>query len=239
VLAFSLGILVGWILWGLRPEEPDRGQVQATDVTYAELSDLVEQTNGVPQPRAVAAPRPAAVGPSSSAALEDFADAPRPMDDLIADLVASPEQHATEPDHPVASPPRSPEPVTRPQPLAATEPDGVAEPTPEPEPVAETEPTPEAAPEPALAVRDDLRRIEGIGPKLAAALGAGGIATYAQLAEADAEKLSGILRAQGMRFAPNLDTWIAQAHLLADGDEQGFAALQEELVAGRRARARR
>jgi predicted flap endonuclease-1-like 5' DNA nuclease len=80
---------------------------------------------------------------------------------------------------------------------------------------------------------DDLVRIEGIGPKIAAALVAAGIRTYRSLAEADDETLTTAINNAGIRFAPSLVTWAEQAQLLADGDEAAFLALTDRLIAGR------
>ena len=80
---------------------------------------------------------------------------------------------------------------------------------------------------------DDLRRIEGIGPKIAAALAAAELGTYAAVAEASEGDLKAALREAGLRFAPSLPTWARQARLLAEGDEEGFVALTDRLVAGR------
>jgi predicted flap endonuclease-1-like 5' DNA nuclease len=82
-------------------------------------------------------------------------------------------------------------------------------------------------------MHDDLERIEGIGPQLAAALHQAGIHTYAQLAVADEDTLRTAIEVRGLRFAPSLATWARQAQLLADGDEHGFADLTRRLVAGR------
>lgn len=95
---------------------------------------------------------------------------------------------------------------------------------------AATTPTPL---EPARTGHDDLERIEGIGPKMAAALHAAGIHTFGQLAEADDEARRAAIEAAGLTFAPSLVTWGRQARLLADGDEAGFLELTERLVAGR------
>jgi predicted flap endonuclease-1-like 5' DNA nuclease len=80
---------------------------------------------------------------------------------------------------------------------------------------------------------EDLKRIEGIGPKMAAALAASDIRTFEQLAAADVPTIRAAISAAGMRFAPSLTTWSRQARLLADGDEAGFAALTSRLRAGR------
>ena len=105
--------------------------------------------------------------------------------------------------------------------------------TPAPEP--ETQPEVEAEPVPAAAVApdDDLERIEGIGPKMSAALRAAGIRTYAALAGSDEATLRAAIERAGMSFAPSIVTWARQARLLADGDEEGFADLARRLVAGR------
>lgn len=104
------------------------------------------------------------------------------------------------------------------------------------EAVAATAPAASPAPEPAPArpnAADDLRRVEGIGPKIAAALTAAGLGTYAAVADASDGDLRAALKDAGLRFAPSLSTWARQARLLADGDEAGFAALTDSLVAGR------
>jgi predicted flap endonuclease-1-like 5' DNA nuclease len=80
---------------------------------------------------------------------------------------------------------------------------------------------------------DDLERIEGIGPRIAGALRSAGIHTFAKLADSDVATLQAALEASGLRFAPSLPTWARQSRLLADGDETGFTALTEQLVAGR------
>jgi predicted flap endonuclease-1-like 5' DNA nuclease len=104
------------------------------------------------------------------------------------------------------------------------------------EPVAAAEPAEPAQPAGAAAdetVDDDLERVEGIGPRMAAALRAAGIRTFGQLAGADTTRLRAAISAAGLSFAPSLPTWPQQARLLADGDEAGFAALTKRLVAGR------
>jgi predicted flap endonuclease-1-like 5' DNA nuclease len=92
------------------------------------------------------------------------------------------------------------------------------EPLPAAETVSSTETVPaQRTPEaPQTAAADDLTRIEGIGPKMAAALKAAGITSYAQLAETDEAGLRAAIAAAGMRFSPSLVTWPQQAKLLAD-----------------------
>lgn len=80
---------------------------------------------------------------------------------------------------------------------------------------------------------DDLVKIEGIGPKVAEALNAAGIATFAALAESDVEVIQKIMADAGlMMMSP--EGWIDQAKLAAEGDWNGFEKLQAELVGGRK-----
>ncbi len=104
-------------------------------------------------------------------------------------------------------------------------------------PMPEPEPEPEPAPEPAApAEPDDLRRIEGIGPKTATGLNELGIITFAQLAQADPEKLETDLKAAGVRIISGATaTWPEQAALAAKGDWDGLEKLQASLKGGRRA----
>lgn len=78
---------------------------------------------------------------------------------------------------------------------------------------------------------EDLTRIEGIGPKTAAALKTGGITTYAQLASLDPDATKEILRAAGVRVAVSV-SWSRQAALAAVGDWDGLAEYQGSLSAG-------
>merc|ERR1712137_1148358 len=70
----------------------------------------------------------------------------------------------------------------------------------------------------AKAKSDDLTKIEGIGPKAAEALVANGMKTYAELADADAEKVKEILSEASSTLA-HLDptSWPKQAKMAADG----------------------
>ena len=96
---------------------------------------------------------------------------------------------------------------------------------PEPEATLETE---EAA-EP-----DDLKRIEGIGPKISSVLQAAGIATFAQLAATDIDRLKQVLMEAGLAALTNPTTWPEQARLAAAGDWDALEVLQGDLQGGRR-----
>lgn len=80
-------------------------------------------------------------------------------------------------------------------------------------------------PMPAPGTGDDLTRIKGLGPKLAALLGQFGITTFAQIAAWSPEEVERI-DAQLGRFSGRItrDQWIEQAKLLATGDETAFTA---------------
>jgi predicted flap endonuclease-1-like 5' DNA nuclease/glycosidase len=81
--------------------------------------------------------------------------------------------------------------------------------------------------------KDDLTRIEGIGPKIAAALETAGINTFLELSKTTSETLRAAIHTASIRLAPSLETWAQQAALLAKGDETGFQGLTDTLVAGR------
>ena len=90
----------------------------------------------------------------------------------------------------------------------------------------EVPPAPVAGPTPtATGTRDDLTRIKGLGPKLAALLGEFGITSFAQIAAWTPEEIERIDAKLG-RFSGRItrDQWVEQARLLAAGDENGFTA---------------
>jgi predicted flap endonuclease-1-like 5' DNA nuclease len=114
----------------------------------------------------------------------------------------------------------------------ASEPEAAVAPSPEPAAQVPA-PVPTTPAELRADVPDDLTRIEGVGPKIGAALVAAGLTTFASVAEATEYELRSALTAARLRFAPSLPTWGKQARLLADGDEDGFVALTARLVGGR------
>jgi large subunit ribosomal protein L21 len=81
---------------------------------------------------------------------------------------------------------------------------------------------------------DDLKIIEGIGPKAAEVLVAAGIDTFAKLAKAKVEKINEILdgaEAKVQHLDPT--TWAQQAQLAADGKMDELKKLQDELNGGK------
>ncbi len=104
-------------------------------------------------------------------------------------------------------------------------------------PPAEEVPSSSAAPTPteADAPPDDLKVIEGIGPKIEQVLHDAGIRTYAQLAATGVDRLREVLAAAGSRFRlADPSTWPEQARLAADGRWEELQALQARLKGGRR-----
>jgi len=83
---------------------------------------------------------------------------------------------------------------------------------------------------------DDLKRVEGIGPRYSSVLQSAGIMTYVQLAAASPDDLDQILAAEDPRLARLADptSWPEQAALAAAGDWEALDALQERLKGGRR-----
>jgi hypothetical protein len=81
---------------------------------------------------------------------------------------------------------------------------------------------------------DDLKKIEGIGPKVASLLNDAGITTYQGMVDAGAEKLESILDEASLQMI-DADTWPEQSKLAAAGDWDGLTALQDDLKGGKRA----
>jgi predicted flap endonuclease-1-like 5' DNA nuclease len=102
----------------------------------------------------------------------------------------------------------------------------------EPEPAFEAEEPAEKA-EAEAEKQDDLKRVEGIGPKIESVLQAAGILSYAQLADTAPAQLEEILADARIRIA-DPTTWPEQAALAAAGDWQGLELLQSQLKGGRR-----
>ena len=89
---------------------------------------------------------------------------------------------------------------------------------------------PKAAAKKSTGKADDLKKIEGIGPKIAETLVEAGIATYADLAKAKPAKISEII--EGVRGNHVPDTWPKQAQLAADGKWDELKELQDKLDGG-------
>lgn len=93
-----------------------------------------------------------------------------------------------------------------------------------------------AAQAPLPGAADDLKLIEGIGPKIASVLREAGIDTFARLAATDVDRLEAILQEADPRLMRLADpgTWPEQAGLAAVGEWDALTELQGRLKGGRR-----
>jgi len=86
---------------------------------------------------------------------------------------------------------------------------------------------------PEIVTVDDLTKVEGIGPKIAAVLNKNGITTFAGLAALQPDAITEMLKASGGRFGmAKPATWPQQAALAAAGKWDEFEQLTKELVGG-------
>lgn len=119
-------------------------------------------------------------------------------------------------------------------PIAKPKPKPVKEPKPTISKEAAPKETPMKAAAPAPEAKDDLKKIEGIGPKIAEHLNNAGILTFGQLAAASVDQLNEILANAGKRYAVhNPSTWPQQSELAAKGDWDALKVLQDELDGGK------
>jgi nucleotidyltransferase/DNA polymerase involved in DNA repair len=79
---------------------------------------------------------------------------------------------------------------------------------------------------------ENLKVIEGIGPKIEKALKADGITSYAQIAAASESELRASIAKSGIKFAPSVKTWAHQAQYLVDGNDDGLNEYQDYLIGG-------
>jgi NADH-quinone oxidoreductase subunit I len=82
---------------------------------------------------------------------------------------------------------------------------------------------------------DDLKRIEGIGPKISSILQAAGIKTFAQLADTGVDRIKQILESADPKLLRLADptSWPQQARLAASGEPDALKQYQEKLKGGR------
>jgi predicted flap endonuclease-1-like 5' DNA nuclease len=80
---------------------------------------------------------------------------------------------------------------------------------------------------------DDLKIIEGVGPKIATVLADAGITTFAQLASTNPEQLDKIVRVDAGIKVANPSSWPEQAAFAASGDWDGLEKMQKQLITGR------
>lgn len=257
LVAFAIGLLVGWLIWGRRSDR-NKTVVEESAGVAKPAADTADDTAvddaAVVAAAAVPAPRADSESSVSSEAEADTEVTAIPVpraDSEDADVSESDVE--TEPVAAAAEPELEPEPEleveTEPEADVEAEPEAEVEAEPEAS-VGETdqEPTVEAAEavagaaviaeaesvtrEAAKQEPQDLKRIEGIGPKIDAALKAQGYPTYASVAAATEDELRAAIKAEGVRFAPSASSWARQAQFLAEGDEDGLKEFQDYLVGG-------
>lgn len=110
--------------------------------------------------------------------------------------------------------------------------DQTAEPQAAPAAIAVETPTRFAEPAVTPTTADDLKIVEGIGPKVQSVLNGIGIFTFKQLAESDLTAVRKALEAAGYRYM-DPRSWSDQAALAADGRWDELKLMQENLKAGR------
>ncbi len=93
------------------------------------------------------------------------------------------------------------------------------------------EAAPKAEAKKAAPKADDLKKVEGIGPKIASTLVEAGITTFAELANTEASKIAEIIA--DVRGNHVTDTWPAQAKLAAEGKWDELKKWQDELDGGK------
>jgi predicted flap endonuclease-1-like 5' DNA nuclease len=211
-------ILLAW--WALR--RPPRGAGEAPAARPAPHAEPESR----PEPR----PAQPHVSKAAPVAEEPVASAPAPEAAEIQTVLPAAEPVA-------AAPVVETVPVVESAPIVEAAPEPVAMEAPAVETPAVETPAVEApaVEPPAPAEPDDLRKIEGIGPKVEKALHSLGITTFAQLAVADPADLETRVKAQGVRILPGAPgTWPEQAALAARGDWEGFEKLTASLKGGRK-----
>jgi predicted flap endonuclease-1-like 5' DNA nuclease len=81
--------------------------------------------------------------------------------------------------------------------------------------------------------KDDLKVVEGIGPKIESLFNEAGINTFGELANASADRLKEILVAAGSRYQMHdPTTWPAQSKLAEEGKWEELKKWQDELNKG-------
>lgn len=84
-----------------------------------------------------------------------------------------------------------------------------------------------------VSLRDDLKKIWGIGPKVEQVMNDNGIYLFSQMASVPPDRITEILRRAGSRFSMSTgklhDTWPELARLADKGDWAAFQALQDTL----------
>lgn len=230
ILAFLVGVLVGWFIWGRLRGELDslRGDMDRTrserDRLRADSDRLTGELEACGRTRADLERRlrEAPATPAKAGTTKASGQAPAALMSTPAAAKSAPAKSA--PAKPAAAKPAAAKKpaakTTAPAAKAAAAPKAA-------EPKASAAPK-KAAPAaknaaPAAGTADNLRRLIGIGPANEKLLKGLGVSTYAQIAAwtaADVKRIEDVMNFDG-RIAR--ERWIEQAKLLAAGDETEFA----------------
>ena len=82
--------------------------------------------------------------------------------------------------------------------------------------------------------KDDLKKVEGIGPKIEGLLNAAGVTTWRALATTEVDFIQDVLDKAGPRYRMhNPKTWPIQSQLIEDGKWDELKEYQDFLTAGR------
>lgn len=251
LLAFIVGVLVGWFIWGrLRGEldslrgdldrtrsERDRlradsdrltGELDACGKTRADLERRLREAQAAPA--ASTAPT-AGTGPAKAASQAPAAVMSSPAPAKTAPAKPAPAKPA--PAKPAPAKPAPAKPAAKPAaakaaPAAAAS-KASAPKAAAPKPAA-AKPAPaakKAAPAPAKAATtskpDNLRRLIGIGPVNEKLLKGQGVTTFAQIAAWTPAEIERIEHALQFGGRVEREHWVEQAKLLAAGNEAEFA----------------
>lgn len=150
--------------------------------------------------------------------------------------VEAPKAEEAKAEAPVKEEPKTETPMAKSAPIAEEK-----APAKEEAPKAEAKPKPKAAkgekitlPSGKKIKQDDLKVVEGIGPKIEGLLNDAGIDTWQGLADAPTEKVQGILDEAGPRYRMHDPaTWAKQAKLAAEAKWEELEDLQDHLKGGK------
>ncbi|RWD67113.1 MAG: proton-conducting membrane transporter [Mesorhizobium sp.] len=211
LLAFVVGVLAGWFLWGRLRGELDslRGDL---DRTRSERNKARSDLDACVRARADLGARLRDAPTAKTGTDKASAPAPAPLMSTAAKAKSAPSKAAAKP---AAAKSAAAKPAAR----------STAAPKPAARTAAAKAAAKRAAPASgkATAKADNLRRLIGIGPVNEKLLKGQGVTTYAQIAawtDADVKRIEEVLNFDG-RIAR--EKWIEQAKLLASGNEAEFA----------------
>lgn len=183
---------------------------------------------GTAAPQAKAAPK-AKAAPAPAAAPQEITGSPERIEELKAGQIGAAEEET----------------VGGAQQEAEAAPQGIAD-IPQVTPATEDTRTPDVDPTPGKAKAekvtvggkkyniDDLKVVEGIGPKIEGLLHDIGIKTWKDLAETSLDQVQDMLNEAGPRYRiHNPGTWAMQAQLAADGKWEELNELQDKLDGGK------